>query len=288
MHKTQLELLESWLSLSGDLLLSIHLDELEGEPAGLENPPVEVFDLLAGYSTCQDIPRTSLLRKLPLPSLTSLAFRPPGGADSATELREAIWRISYAPSLRNAYFTMFNKVGMELPIHQLTQITMKSCIWQDCLSLLASALNVVHRALLDLRSYFSDNHQAVIALPSNLSSLTVGFLVGFLLVMRVLDSIMIPALSDAGHMECKFGSKAFHQYRDFPLPIFTLNPLSLSLHVTHFWRTCEQALIATPADTESLEKSELNCKWGGKFEPVFYHPNPQDHSTLLSISLQVM
>ena len=60
LYNTQLELPEPWLSRFGDLL-SIHLDELEGEPAGLENPPVEVFDLLAGYATCQDIPRTSLL-----------------------------------------------------------------------------------------------------------------------------------------------------------------------------------------------------------------------------------
>ena len=62
MYKTRLELLESWLPRSGDLL-SIHLDQLEGEPAGLvENPPVEVFDLLVGFSHRWLHVRTFLVR----------------------------------------------------------------------------------------------------------------------------------------------------------------------------------------------------------------------------------
>jgi hypothetical protein len=278
-YKTQLELLESWLSRSGDLLLSIHLNELEGESAGwVESPPVEVFDLLAGYShrwlhvsTFLIGPCWEGLEKLPLPSLTTLAVRPPGNADWATALTEAIWRISCAPSLRNAYFVMFDKVGMELPMHQLTQITMKSCIWQDCLSLLASAPNVEHCTLLDLRSDFGDDHHAVIALPY-LSSLTAGsWQMGALLLGRVLGCIMTPALS---RMQVIWGANL----NPFPGIVTLLSRSScslreLSLNVTHFWKS-EQALIATLAYMESLEKLELNCKWGGTFEPVFYHLNP--------------
>ena len=265
-YKTQLELLESWLSRSGDLLLSIHLDQLEREPAGwVDNPPVEVFDLLAGYShrwlhvtTFLVRPCWEDLEKLSLPSLTTLAVRPPGDADSATELREAIWRISCAPSLRNAYFVMFYKVGMELPMHQLTQITIKSCIWQDRLSLLASAPNVVHCSILDLRSHFSDNHQAIIALPY-LSSLTVGSLRGALLIARIFNCIVdSEPLASIG----TFLSRSSCSLRE------------LSLKVTHFEERSEQALITMLADMESLEKLELGCKRGGKFGPVFYHLNP--------------
>ena len=276
-YKTQLELLESWLSRSGDLLLSIYLDELEGGPAGwVENPPVEVFDLLAGYShrwlhvsTFLVGPCWEGLEKLPLPSLTTLAVRPPGNAHSATGLTEAIWRISYAPSLRSAYFVMFDKVGMELPTHQLTEITMKSCTWQDCLSLLASAPNVVHCTLLDLRSHFSDDHHAVIALPY-LSSLTVGCQVGVL----VLRSIMTPALSQMQAIwSTNLYPESFASVKTF-LSRSSCSLRELSFDVPHFWKPSEKALIVTLADMENVEKLELICERGGTLEPVFYHLNP--------------
>lgn len=281
LYKTRLQLLKSWLSRSGDLLLSIHLDELGREAAGwIENPPVEVFELLAGYShrwlhvsTFLVRPCWEGLEKLPLPSLTTLAVRPPGDARPPTELRKANWRISYAPFLRDAYFVMFDKVAMELPMHQLTQIRMKSCMWQDCLSLLANAPNVVHCALLGLYSRSNDNPHAVIVLPY-LSSLTVGSLSGVPLITTLLDCIMTPSLSQMHVIwgESR-GSEPFASMGTF-LSRSSCSLRELSFHVAYHRETCEQGLITMLADMESLEKLELSCKWGGKFEPVFYHLNP--------------
>ena len=141
-------------------------------------------------------------KNFPLPFLTTLVVRPPGGADSATELREAIWRISYAPSLRNGYFVMFDKVGMELPMHQLTQITMKSCIWQDCLSLLASAPNVVHYTTSRLKVSFQGQPPRCSCTPLSVESYC-GILGGGSRGHESFGLYHDPCpLSDAGYMEC--------------------------------------------------------------------------------------
>ncbi|EDR10619.1 uncharacterized protein LACBIDRAFT_325400 [Laccaria bicolor S238N-H82] len=281
-YRAQLELLKSWLLRSGELLLSIHLEEMERDPAGwVKNPPVEVFDLLARYShrwlhvsTFLVRPCWEGLEKLPLPSLTTLAVRPPTVVSSPAELRKAIWRISYAPCLRNAYLVVFDKVAMDIPMHQLTQITMKSCMRQDCLSLLASTPNVVHCALLSIYSRFIYNlHPAVIALPY-LSSLTMASLGDISMITRLLDCITTPALSRM-RVICgeSRGAEPFASIGTF-LSRSSCSLRELSFKVTNYRETTEQALIAMLTNMETLEKLELHCKWGGKFEPVFYHLNP--------------
>ena len=77
-------------------------------------------------------------------------------------------------------------------------------------------------------------------------------------------------LSDAGYI---LNSQPFISIGTF-LSRSSCSLLELSFNVTHFSKASEQALIAMLADMENLEKLELNCKWGGKFEPVFYHLNP--------------
>ena len=282
-YKVQMALLEGWLARSGDLSLSIHLDELEYVPEQwARNPPIEVFNLLARYShrwlhvsTLLVDPCWKQLEKFPLPRLTSLAVRPPGNIQRAVRYG-ATWRISDAPLLRNAYITVF-KEEMILPTHQLTQITLKSLVWQDCLSILSEcAPNLVHCALPGLRIDINNGiTPAAFTLPC-LSSFSAGYphSRAYSPVLRILNCITAPVLS---RMQLQWngllGTEPVTTIREF-ISRSSCSLRELSLSKVRQMQHNEPLLIALLADTEKLEKLELICEREGISDIMLDHLNP--------------
>ena len=276
-YQVQVELLEGWLSRSGELPLSIHLDELEDEPEQwARSPPTEVFNLLARYShrwlhvsTFLVYPCWKQLEKFPLPQLTSFAVGPPGNIQQAAGYR-ATWRISDAPLLRNAYITMFRE-EIVLPTHQLTQLTLESLVWQDCLSILSEcAPNLVHCALSDLRTDLVNSiTPAAFTLPC-LSSFSAGSsAMAYNPVLRILDCITTPVLS---RMQLQSGAEPLAAIGDF-LSRTSCSLRELSLNMVQYMQD-EVPLIALLADTEKLEKLELFCDFEGISDLILDHLNP--------------
>jgi hypothetical protein len=282
-YQVQVALLEGWLSRSGDLPLSIHLDEMEEEPAQwARNPHTEVFNLLARYShrwlhvsTFLVDPYWKQLEEFPLPRLTSLAVGPPGIIQRAAGY-EASWRISDAPLLRNAYITAFRE-EIILPAHKLTQITLESMDWRDCLSILSKCgPNLVYCALPDLRTEIDDGIiPAAFTLPC-LSSFSAGspFPMAYSPVLRILQCITAPVLS---RMQLQWngnpGTEPLLAIGDF-LSRSSCSLRELSLNIVQYMLYNEPLLIALLAYTEKLEKLELICNFGGTSDVILDHLNP--------------
>ena len=279
-YKVQMALLEGWLSRSGDLPLSIHLDEWEDElEQWARSPPTEVFNLLARYShrwlhvsTFLVYPCWKQLEKFPLPRLTSLSVRPPANIQRAAGYK-ASWRISDAPLLRNAYITVFRE-EIVLPTHQLTQITLESLVWRDCLSILSEcAPTLVHCALRDLKPDLVDGTTpAAFTLPC-LSSLSAGCTRAraYSPVLQILDCITAPVLS---RMQLQWnGHSGTEPLRDF-LSRSSCSLRELSLNLVQYIQQKEPPLIALLADTEKLEKLELICEMEGISDLILDHLNP--------------
>ena len=278
-YQLQVALLEGWLSRSGDLPLSIHLSsELEDEPEQwARNSPTEVFDLLARYShrwlhvsTFLVDPCWKQLEKFPLPRLTSLAVRPPIIGQAAG--RKASWRISDAPLLRNAYILAFGK-EIALPTHQLTQITLQSLVWQDCLSILSEcASNLVHCSLPDLKpGLVQGTSPAAFTLPC-LSSFSArcSYSMPHSPVSRILDCIKAPVLS---RMQLQWDAEPLTAIQAF-LSRSSCALHELSLNMVQYMHQNEPSLIALLADTEKLEKLELICQMEGISDLILNHLNP--------------
>ena len=279
-YQPQMALLEGWLSRSGELPLSIHLDsELEDEQEQwARNSLMEVFNLLARYShrwlqvsTFLIYPCWKQLEKFPLPLLTSLAVHPPNIGQAAG--RKASWRISDAPLLRNAYITAFRN-EIALPTHQLTQITLESLVWRDCLSILSEcASSLVYCSLPDLESGRVDGTSpAAFTLPclSNLSAQCKYSREWHSSVSRILDCITAPVLS---RMQLQSDAEPLIAIRAF-LSRSSCALHELSLDMTQYMQQNEPTLIALLADTEKLEKLELICEKKGISDLLLDHLNP--------------
>lgn len=282
-YKAQVALLEGWLSRSRDLPLSIHLDESEYEPARwVHNPPTEVFNLLERssqrwlhVSTFLVFPCWKQPEKFPLPWLTSFAMRPPGKSRRGSGYKPG-WGISDAPLLRNANFTAFRNT-IALPTHQLTQITLKSQTWQDCVYiLLACAPNLVHCALPDLNS-FNETTSAAITLPC-LSSFSAGCPYPRKYranspVSLILKCITAPVLSRMQLQWIEISGAEPLIIRDF-LSRSSCSLRELSFNIEQYMQQNEPPLIALLADMEKLEKLELICGMEGISDLILDHLNP--------------
>ena len=282
-YQVQVALLEGWLARSGDLPLSIHLDELEAElEQWARNPPTEVFNLFSRYShrwlhvsTFLVDPCWKQLEKFPLPLLTSLAVGPPANIQQAAG-NGASWRISDAPLLRNAYITVFHK-EIILPTHQLTQITLESMVWRDCLSIISEcAPKLVHCALPDLKPELVHGTTPATFNLHCLSSFSAScpHTGEYSPVLRILDCITAPALS---RMQLQYdgisGTEPLMAVRDF-LSRSSCSLCELSLHLVQYMHQNEPSLIALLADMEKLEKLELICEMEGMSDLILDHLNP--------------
>ena len=282
-YQVQVALLEGWLSRSGNLPLSIHLDELEDEPEQwARNPPTEVFDLIARYShrwlhvsTFLVYPCWKQLEKFPLPLLTSLAVGPPANIQQAAG-DGASWRISDAPLLQNAYITVFNR-EIILPTHQITQITLESMVWRDCLSIISEcAPNLVHCSLPDLKPELVHGTIPAAFDLHCLSSFSAAcpHTGEYSPVLRILDCITAPVLSRM-QIQCDeiSDTEPLMGVRDF-LSRSSCLLRELSLNLVQYMQQNEPSLIALLADTEKLEKLELICQMEGISDLLLDHLNP--------------